>query len=223
MEAFSVNICHIMTPVRGALFLTSCARTTFFLDENMPAVYTKDMNTHRLTRLSLCTACSLIVYMIEAALPPITSIPGIKPGLSHVVTLFVLLRFSKKDACLVLLMRIILASIFGGQAVSFVYALSGGVLCILGMSLIQWFLYPKKTVSAQFTPPLYAVLCISITGALCHNAGQLLAAWAFTGTSGVFLYLPYLAISACITGLFTGLCAYYVGKLLPRGTGSSES
>lgn len=174
------------------------------------------MNTHRLTGLSLCTACSLIVYMIEAALPPITSIPGIKPGLSHVVTLFVLLRFSKKDACLVLLSRIILASIFGGQAVSFVYALSGGLFCIFGMSFMHIFLCPKRTVSTPFTPPVYVVLCISITGALCHNVGQLFAAWAFTGTGGVFLYLPYLAISACITGLFTGLCAYYVNKLLPH-------
>jgi uncharacterized membrane protein len=46
--------------------------------------------------------------------------------------------------------------------------------------------------------------------------GQLFAAWAFTGTGGVFLYLPYLAISACITGLFTGLCTYYVNKFLPH-------
>lgn len=189
----------------------------------MPSIYTKGMNTHRLTGLSLCTACSFIVYMIEAALPPITSIPGIKPGLSHVVTLFVLLRFSKKDACLMLLMRIILASIFGGQAVSFVYALSGGLFCILGMSFMHVFLCPKKAGSKSMVPPLYAVLCISITGALCHNAGQLLAAWAFTGTGGVFLYLPYLAISACITGLFTGLCAYYVSKMLPHHTGSPDS
>lgn len=159
--------------------------------------------------------------MIEAALPPITSIPGIKPGLSHVVTLFVLLRFTKKDACLVLLSRIILASIFGGQAVSFAYALSGGLFCILGMSLMQAFLCQKKANCSSHSLPVYVVLCISITGALCHNVGQLLAAWAFTGTGAVFLYLPFLMISACITGLFTGLCAWYVNRGLPHDTDQS--
>lgn len=162
------------------------------------------MKTHRITQLSLYTACSLIIYMIEAALPPLIPIPGVKPGLANIITLLALLRFSAKDALLVMLLRITLGSIFAGQAVSFIYSLCGGLLCLLVMALINRFLHRRL------------IILTSMSGALFHNIGQLLAAAVFTGTTGVFLYLPWLTVSGLVTGLFTGLCTHFINRYLPR-------
>ena len=50
--------------------------------------------------------------------------------------------------------------------------------------------------------------------ALFHNLGQLLVAAAIMETWAVLAYLPYLALSGVITGLFTGACAQLlIGRL----------
>ena len=41
----------------------------------------------KLTLAALLTAAGLVVFVIEAQLPPLAAIPGIKPGLSNVFTM----------------------------------------------------------------------------------------------------------------------------------------
>ena len=43
--------------------------------------------TKKLTTLSLLSAIALALYAVESALPPIVPIPGIKLGLSNIITL----------------------------------------------------------------------------------------------------------------------------------------
>ncbi len=161
-------------------------------------------STRRLTTLALFATLSLAVYAAESALPPPVPIPGVKLGLANIITLVVLMRYSARDALLVLLTRILLSALFFGQAVSLLYSLAGGLLCLLGMTLTRLLL------QGHF-PPL-----ISIVGALCHNAGQLAAAYVLTATVGVLSYLPFLLLSGILTGLFTGLCAAFtLRRLLP--------
>ena len=40
------------------------------------------MKTKKLTTLSMLTAIALTIFMVEAQIPPLTPIPGIKMGLS---------------------------------------------------------------------------------------------------------------------------------------------
>ena len=56
----------------------------------------------------------------------------------------------------------------------------------------------------------------AIFGALVHNAGQLLVAYFFTKVINVIIYAPYLVVAAILTGLFSGLCAHFTLKLLPK-------
>ena len=49
----------------------------------------KTMKTRKLTTLSLLTAIALTIFMVETQIPPLTPIPGIKMGLSNIVTVFV--------------------------------------------------------------------------------------------------------------------------------------
>ncbi|MBP3729831.1 MAG: Gx transporter family protein [Lachnospiraceae bacterium] len=151
--------------------------------------------TKRLTVDAMLTALALGVYFLEAWLPPMVPIPGVRLGLTNIVTLFALYRLGPRDGALVLLCRILLATFFGGQAVSLLFSLCGGLLAFLSMLLIKPLLGPKQ------------IWVCSIIGALAHNTGQLFAAWLILKQAAVFSYLPVLIISAILTGLFTGICA----------------
>ena len=112
---------------------------------------------------------------------------------------------------MVLLMRILLASFFFGQAVSLLYSLVGGILCFVAMLLVHRLLQGH-----------YLVL-VSIIGALFHNLGQLTVAFLITQVPGVLTYLPFLMLSGIITGLFTGLCAHFTQRFLMPAIAGSQS
>lgn len=161
-------------------------------------------NTKKLTTLALFTTLALAIYSVEAALPTLVPIPGIKLGLANIITLIVLRNMTAKDAFCVLLARILIAGFLFGQAVSILYSLAGGMLCLLIMLLSNTFL------QGHF---LYIT---SIFGALAHQAGQLLLAMILTSSLAPLTYVPFFIISACITGLFTGLCAHFAHKYLEK-------
>lgn len=158
----------------------------------------------RLTALSLLTAAALMIYAIECMLPTLVPIPGIKLGLANVVTLIVLKRYGARDALLVLLSRILLSACFFGSLLSLTYSMCGGLFCLLILWLVN------RLLAGHY------LFLTSITGAIAHNLAQITVAFFLTNVGGVFIYLPFLMISACITGLFTGLCAQFTLKHLPR-------
>ncbi len=166
------------------------------------------MKLKRQLTLSMFTAIALTVFLIEANLPGIVPIPGVKLGLSNCITLIVLATMGKKEAGIVLGLRIVLGSIFAGQAVSFLYSIVGGGLCYVVMCM----LYNPLGVKG-----LWAV---SVFGAIAHNAGQLVVAVLLTN-AGVLWYAPILTVSAILTGAFTGMAAQSVvlkmDKIKKRG------
>lgn len=162
------------------------------------------MKTQKLTILALFTAAALILSLVESAFPPLVPIPGIRLGLANIVTLIILLNFTPGNALCVLLARILLASIFSGQAMSLLYSLAGGTVCFF----VMWGM--NRLLAGHY------IFLTSIFGGCFHNIGQILAAFLITGTAGVFACLPILLISGIVTGLFTGLCAHFAQRFLSR-------
>ncbi|MCR5461335.1 MAG: Gx transporter family protein [Acetatifactor sp.] len=161
------------------------------------------LSVQRLTALSLLTAAALMIYAMESMLPTLIPVPGIKLGLANVVTLITLKRLGVRDALLVLLARILLSACFFGSLLSLLYSLSGGLFCLLILWLVN------RLLAGHY------LFLTSITGAIAHNLAQITVAFFLTSVGGVFVYLPFLMISACLTGLFTGLCAHFTLKNLP--------
>ena len=161
------------------------------------------MNVKKLTLLALYTTIALTIFVVESAIPTLLPIPGVKLGLANVITLWLLMHTDWKDTLMVLLMRILLASIFAGQMVSFSYSLCGGLLCFAVMTIAIRLLGKR------------AIVLISILGALFHNLGQILIAIVILQSLSILTYQPILAISAVVTGTFTGLCAHFAAKKLP--------
>ena len=158
----------------------------------------------KMTTLALFTTIALTIFLLESLIPPLVPIPGIKLGLANIVTLILLVNGTWRDALCVLVMRILLGSIFAGQMMSFFYSLAGGLACLLVMAFCHRLLGAKLL---WFT---------SMIGAIAHNTGQILVAAALLGSGYVFYYYPYLILSGIITGLFTGLAAYYLYPRLPK-------
>lgn len=156
--------------------------------------------TKKMVLLSLFTTIALTIFVLESQIPSFTAIPGIKLGLANCITLLLLILCGWREAAIVLFMRILLGCIFTGQAVSFVYSITGGVCCLIAMKLVMPFLQKD--------------LCwvISVIGAVFHNLGQIVVAYWIIKNSAVFIYVPILMISAIVTGTFTGFCIQTIVK-----------
>ena len=159
--------------------------------------YTK---TKKIVRMSLFTAIALIIFVIEAQIPFVPIIPGIKLGLANIVTLILISCFTYKEAFTVLIIRIILGSIFSGQMVCFFYSLSGGIFCFIAMAISSKLL---KRSNMWFT---------SIIGGLFHNIGQMTAALIILRSWNVVYYFPVLIVSGIVTGFVVGVTAEIICK-----------
>ena len=158
------------------------------------------MKAKKLTELALLTTLALIIFIVELRIPNPIPIPGVKLGLANVITVYALYHYRAKEVLLIVLARILLGSIFGGNMMAMLYSLAGGLLCLAGMLLL------RRVVSEK-----YIWLC-SVFGAVLHNIGQIAVAILITKTFAMIAYLPFLLISGCIAGAFTGGCAQLVVK-----------
>ena len=158
----------------------------------------------QLAAAGMLTAAALIVFVIEAQIPPIVPIPGIKLGLFNVVTLAAIRMGGKVWGSAVHILRIVLGSLFTGQAVSFLYSISGGVCCLIVMLLLTSFLSNRW------------LWLISAISAVVHAGAQLVTAAIVMWTKSVLVYAPLILISAIVTGVFTGLCVQFLFKKQPR-------
>ena len=154
----------------------------------------------------MLTACALIIFILEAQLPPLFPIPGIKLGLANTVTLFAICTLGRKEAFAVLMLRIVLGSIFTGNLMSLAFSVCGGIAAYIVMA---------AALKLRIKIPLASIL-----GAAAHNIGQLVAAAAITHTASVFYYLPPLLASAAATGLFTGIIAMLAVKRINSDKGN---
>ena len=158
------------------------------------------MQTRRLTRDAMLTGVALIIFIIEAQIPPLTSVPGIKMGLANIITVYAVFAIGPADAALILTARILLGSVVAGNLSTLMYSAAGGLLCLLAMLGLRRVLSESQLWVA------------SVIGAAAHNAGQIAVAVAVTRTPALLAYLPVLLMSGMTAGLFTGLCAQALAK-----------
>lgn len=160
--------------------------------------------TFRIVIISLFVAQSLVLYVIEGMLPVPFIAPGAKLGLANLITVIALYALPRqKDVCLILLLRIILATAFGGGINAFLYSVAGAVFSLGSMMLL------KKIGK-------FSLLGVSAAGGIFHNLGQVLVAAAVVENIKILLYLPILAVAGTGTGILIGVTAWITLRHLQK-------
>ena len=158
------------------------------------------LKTKKLTTLACLSAIALTIFMVEAQIPALVPIPGIKLGLANIVTVFAVFVLGPKEAASVLFVRIFLGAVFAGNFSTIFYSAAGGTCAILlTIALRKVFTHNQLW---------FAGCC----GAIAHSIGQMAMAITLTGTPGLVVYLPVMIAISILTGSFTGLCAQFLVK-----------
>ena len=146
---------------------------------------------HHIAKL---TALAISLHVLEAVFP--SPLPGVKPGIANIVTLYVLAEYGFATAAWVSLLRVFASSLLLGQFLSptFILSLSGSVLSLATLFLAQYL--PKK---------YFSVITLSVLAALAHIAGQLLVVriWLIPHV-GVAYLVPIFALAALLFGTING-------------------
>ncbi len=147
---------------------------------------------HRIARLA---ALAIGLHLAEAIFP--SPLPGVKPGIANIVTLYVLYRFDFATAAWVSLLRVVASSLLLGNFLSPAFALSlTGTLSSLTVLALAKHL-PSK---------YYGPLSLSVLAAFAHIAGQLLVVrlWLIPH-AGVAYLAPIFAAAALFFGAINGM------------------
>ncbi len=161
------------------------------------------MNTKKLTFLSVCVALAMILSYVESLVPPFVSVPGVKVGLANSVSLFILYAYGAREAACVSIIRVCLSALLFGSAVSLIYSLSGAVLSLVGMIILK-------------RVPIFNILAVSVSGAVLHNAAQIIVACLIMENAAIAYYLPALIISGTVAGVAIGTLAALLVKKLSK-------
>ncbi|HSG92648.1 MAG TPA: Gx transporter family protein [Methylotenera sp.] len=173
------------------------------------------IDDHRIAKLA---AFAIALHMIEAVVP--SPLPGVKPGIANIVTLYVMLQYDFATAAWVSILRVFASSLLLGQFMSPTFALSlSGAIFSLGT---LW--------AAQYLPKRYfSAVTLSTLAAFAHIAGQLTVVrmWLIPHASVAYL-IPVFAVAALFFGVINGLITAKLlnsktQKLQPAKTNRSSS
>ncbi|MBQ8397386.1 MAG: Gx transporter family protein [Clostridia bacterium] len=160
--------------------------------------------TQTVARLGVLTALALVLGWLEAQLPALPGLPGVKLGIANTVLLCVLELHGGRQALGVMLTRVCLAGLLYAGFTGFCYSLAGGLLS-LGVMLLM-----RRAGGLS-------LVGVSVAGAAAHNLGQLGVACVWIGHRAALAYAPVLLIAGIVTGAVTGICAQLVLRALRKG------
>lgn len=142
---------------------------------------------------ALFLSLSLALSWLEMQLPQTAFLPpGVKLGLSNVVTMYCLFFVGALSAFLVAFLKSCFVFLMRGSFAG-LFSLLGGLCSVTVMLLFSRLL--KRRIS---------YLMLSILGAVFHNLGQLAGVF-MTLSRHAWIYAPALVLSGIVMGTLTGL------------------
>ncbi|EIW17017.1 MULTISPECIES: Gx transporter family protein [Pelosinus] len=164
-------------------------------------------HTRRVVLMALFVAIASVLHIVESWIPLPLPIPGIKLGLANIVSLITIATFGWREAIYVVVIRVFLASLFGGILIgpAFAMSMSGAIASTLLMA------YAYTAWHSTFS-----FIGISIIGAVMHGIAQIIMAALVVSSLTLLWYLPYLVLLAVPTGWATGMTVAYFLAKAPR-------
>lgn len=162
----------------------------------------KAWNVKRIALSGLLIAVMLILGYIESLIP-LGPVPGIKLGLSNSVLLLGLCWLGIPATFVLMFAKVLLSGILFSGVGAMLYALAGGILSMLGMSIL-------------FRFGSFSKVAIGMTGGLLHNVGQVGLAMLILETDKLVYYMAILMFVGLATGFVTGQIATVLERRLPE-------
>ena len=149
-------------------------------------------------------ATASILFSIESLIP--APFPWFRLGLANVVTVLSLKWWGVKETLIIVILRVLIASMLTGKLLQPVFVLSlGGSLAA---ALVMWWVL-------TLTKTMFSLVGISIWGAVAKNGMQLaIVSWIYFSNSQIFRLLPLLLPASVISGLLIGLIAILIDRRL---------
>lgn len=165
--------------------------------------------TAQLTRLALLFALAIALSYLESLIPVIIPIaPGIKLGLSNIVTMFCLYSIDLSAAVVIAILKGGFAFLTRGT-VAGLLSVSGGICSVL----ILWLATKTKCSEGMR----------SVLGAVTHNMAQLLVEVFLLKNSAVLAFVPVLILGGIICGSITAVLLRYLLPVISRAVFTEKS
>ncbi|CAG0980725.1 heptaprenyl diphosphate synthase [Methylophilaceae bacterium] len=162
------------------------------MDKQKEIIIRTTADDHRIAKLA---ALAIGLHLVEAIVP--SPLPGVKPGIANIVTLYVLYRYDFATAAWVSLLRVFAGSLLLGHMLSptFILSLAGAAASLLALWL-----------GMRLPQKWFGPVSLSIFAAFAHIGGQLLVVrlWLIPH-AGVAYLIPVFALAALIFGVINGL------------------
>lgn len=141
----------------------------------------------------LMLAVIVVLTTAEHTLPPLPFVPpGVKLGLSNIVTMYCVFFISRASAVTLNVLKSLFVLLTRGWLAG-ALSLCGGLMSVGAVLLLLLFWKDKASYAA-----------VSVTGACAHNLGQYAAVSVLLRANYFTYYLPVLLVSGIIMGLVTG-------------------
>lgn len=149
--------------------------------------------TQKIALIGVLSAQALAFAFLETLLPALPFLPpGVKLGLSNIVTMFCAGSLGFGPAFCVTIIKSVFVLLTRG-ATAFFMSLGGGLLSTLAMCLMIKFAKNKA-----------GYIGVAVVSSICHNLGQLAVSMIITKTTAMISYAPVLLVSAVVMGCITG-------------------
>ncbi len=156
--------------------------------------------TNDLALSAIMVAVMLTLGYIESLLP-VSTVPGIKLGLSNSV-LIIALYWLKPSSCFILMvLKVTLMGLILGNPMMILYSLAGGTLSLAAMTMLKRI--------GKISP-----IGVGIAGGAMHNVGQVAVAALVLKTPSLLYYLAILLPAGAGMGFLTGTVAALLRKRL---------
>ncbi|MEG1774087.1 MAG: Gx transporter family protein [Oscillospiraceae bacterium] len=164
---------------------------------------------HRVAFLGVMLAMALALSWFESAVLPVLPMlsPGVKLGLSNIVTMYAVFFLGARDALTIAVLKSFFVFLTRGPTGA-AMSLVGGLVSVAVM-LVLLRLVPS--LSSRF---------VSIAGAIGHNLGQLGMSVLILQSAYTLYYLPVMLLSGVVMGIVTGILLKLVMPYLRRMDGA---
>ncbi len=165
----------------------------------------KKISSQSIAMLGLLGALVMTLSFLESMLPPLPALPpGFKMGLANIAVMYALfIGGIGYGITLSVIKSFFILFVNGGYA--FALSLCGSLLSVLCMSLLICLFRQKLS-----------YIALSVSGAVCHNAAQLLLVSLITASSAIYYYAPVLIVASVVCGSATAAVLKVAMPLIKR-------